>query len=415
MKQFTSQKKDVSHSNAENHVKKQQRQELFGNSAMKEGMGEGGSRSQKWGTEMDSFNGVIAYSNGSDSGVHPNARSTEEGETRYGLKYQCVEYVNRYSALANGTGNMMGTGNAIDYAGSRGFGYTWIENKKDDNLPQAGDIIVFKGGSWGHVAIATGSSGSSVGIIQQNTNSVRSSIGIKEGKVQNWGSLQILGWQTQNPAQASSGTPRVSEIVPENTQQNNNAGASVYTVQAGDTLWKIAAQELGDGNRYPEIVALNNIANPSAISVGQVLRLKAQETQSTEKTPKTPKTPNTAEINSSQKDKALFCFAQPRGVSQAREDNIIQRLMERFQTFSNSSEQKNTSVHKSEKAEKAEKAEKKPSVALKRTYVVQKGDTLWDISDRELGDGHRYSEIAILNNIENPSAINVGQQLTLPS
>ena len=397
MKQFTPKKDSSNQQNSENQVRKQQKQQLFGNSAIQNGMGagrgEGGSRSEEWGTEMDSFNGVIAYSNGSESGVHPNSRETEEGETLYGLKFQCVEYVNRYSAIANGTGNMRGTGNAIDYAGSRGFGYTWIENKKDDNLPQSGDIIVFKGGSWGHVAIATGSSASSVGIIQQNTNSVSSSIGIKDGKVQNWGSLEILGWQTQNPDQTSSGTPSVSDIVPADVQQEQerlNSGASTYTVQAGDTLWKIADRELGDGNRYSELVALNNIADPSSIQVGQVLRLKAGETE-----------PIQDVVNTSQQeDSSIFSFAQPFGVSQDREDNIIQRLMERFQIFSDRPEQEN---------------EPAASEQENRSYVVQKGDSLWEISDRELGDGHRYSEIAALNNIENPSAINVGQRLVLPN
>jgi hypothetical protein len=42
-----------------------------------------------------------------------------------GIQYQCVEFVNRYSAQANGTGNMIGTGNAIDYAGDSRAKATW--------------------------------------------------------------------------------------------------------------------------------------------------------------------------------------------------------------------------------------------------------------------------------------------------
>lgn len=46
-----------------------------------------------------------------------------------------------------------------------------------------------------------------------------------------------------------------------------------YTVVAGDTLFNIAKQFLGDGNRYPELAAHNNIANPDHIEVGQVITI----------------------------------------------------------------------------------------------------------------------------------------------
>lgn len=48
---------------------------------------------------------------------------------------------------------------------------------------------------------------------------------------------------------------------------------STYTVVRGDILWNIAARLLGDGARYPEIARLNNLADPSKIYVGQVLRI----------------------------------------------------------------------------------------------------------------------------------------------
>ncbi len=47
--------------------------------------------------------------------------------------------------------------------------------------------------------------------------------------------------------------------------------AKYHTVVKGDTLWDIAKKYYGDGNRYPEIVRANNIANPNIISVGQKL------------------------------------------------------------------------------------------------------------------------------------------------
>ncbi len=47
----------------------------------------------------------------------------------------------------------------------------------------------------------------------------------------------------------------------------------MHTVAAGDTLFNIAKQYLGDGNRYMELAQANNIANPDHIEVGQVITI----------------------------------------------------------------------------------------------------------------------------------------------
>lgn len=47
-------------------------------------------------------------------------------------------------------------------------------------------------------------------------------------------------------------------------------------------------------------------------------------------------------------------------------------------------------------------------------YVVQKGDNLWDISVRAYQDGYRWTEIAEINNLENPDLIHPGNTLVLP-
>lgn len=49
--------------------------------------------------------------------------------------------------------------------------------------------------------------------------------------------------------------------------QNN-----VYTVQAGDNLWNIALKLLGDGNRFYEIIRLNNLQSDQ-VSEGQTLKV----------------------------------------------------------------------------------------------------------------------------------------------
>jgi nucleoid-associated protein YgaU len=51
------------------------------------------------------------------------------------------------------------------------------------------------------------------------------------------------------------------------------AGGSVYVVKKGDTLWAIAKRQLGDGKRHKEILALNPGLTPSAMKIGQSLKM----------------------------------------------------------------------------------------------------------------------------------------------
>ena len=48
-----------------------------------------------------------------------------------------------------------------------------------------------------------------------------------------------------------------------------------------------------------------------------------------------------------------------------------------------------------------------------KTYIVQKGDTLWSISARAYGSGQQHRKIAAANAIQN-DRVNVGQKLTIP-
>ena len=45
-----------------------------------------------------------------------------------------------------------------------------------------------------------------------------------------------------------------------------------YTVQRGDSLWSIAAEQLGDGSRYTEIIELNGLTS-TTVDSGQILKL----------------------------------------------------------------------------------------------------------------------------------------------
>lgn len=67
------------------------------------------------------------------------------------------------------------------------------------------------------------------------------------------------------------------------------------------------------------------------------------------------------------------------------------------------------------KKEIISKAPSRPvTKATPKTHVVIKGDTLWGIAKKYLGNGSRYPEIAKLNNIKNPDLIIDGQVLKIP-
>jgi nucleoid-associated protein YgaU len=46
-----------------------------------------------------------------------------------------------------------------------------------------------------------------------------------------------------------------------------------YTIRRGDTLWSVARQVYGDGNRWRDIADANGISNPKKLRIGQKLMI----------------------------------------------------------------------------------------------------------------------------------------------
>ncbi len=76
--------------------------------------------------------------------------------------------------------------------------------------------------------------------------------------------------ETAPPAEPS--TPAATETQPADAAAES---METYTVQPGDSLWKIAAAHYGSGNRYHAIFDANRdiLDNPDLIKPGQVLKL----------------------------------------------------------------------------------------------------------------------------------------------
>lgn len=49
-----------------------------------------------------------------------------------------------------------------------------------------------------------------------------------------------------------------------------------------------------------------------------------------------------------------------------------------------------------------------------KTHVVEEGETLWSIAEKEYGDGFKWEAIAQANKISNASSIEKGQRLVIP-
>ena len=59
----------------------------------------------------------------------------------------------------------------------------------------------------------------------------------------------------------------------ERGEDDSPPAEETYTIVSGDTLWGIASDKLGDGQRYEEIADLNDIRDPDLIFPGDELRI----------------------------------------------------------------------------------------------------------------------------------------------
>ena len=57
------------------------------------------------------------------------------------------------------------------------------------------------------------------------------------------------------------------------TELNKTEDAGTHVVKPGDSLWKLAQQYLGDGNKYMKIASDNNLGKPYVLREGQELKI----------------------------------------------------------------------------------------------------------------------------------------------
>ncbi len=77
----------------------------------------------------------------------------------------------------------------------------------------------------------------------------------------------------KNGSKDKNETSAMNDKKTDKTQSSKSV--TIYTVQSGDHLYKIAQKFLGDGDRYPELMRLNNdvLSGSDRLEVGMKLKV----------------------------------------------------------------------------------------------------------------------------------------------
>lgn len=194
----------------------------------------------------------------------------------------------------------------------------WVEN--DAYRPDAGDYVYYdwddngagdNTGRSDHVGIVESVSGSTIIVVEGNKNNAveRRTLAVNGKYIRGYGVPDFESKATEveeTPAEAEMEEEQVytvkrgdtlskiaakfgttyQKLASYNGIANPNiisvgqkiiipgSGVRSYTVKAGDSLWAIAAKQLGDGTRYNEIKTMNGLKN-NTIHAGQTLKLPA--------------------------------------------------------------------------------------------------------------------------------------------
>ena len=156
---------------------------------------------------------------------------------------------------------------------------------------------------------------------------------------------------------------------------------TVYVVQPGDNLSRIADTHYGDNLKWFDIAEANNITDPNLIEKGQELIIP--------------------------------------DLGANEESTVEDSLSENVTASTNVTTSATTTdvpkaTTESPTATSAPKTAPESPEASSNSYEVQSGDTLWSIATSAYGDGYRWAEIAKANSLSNPNVIHHGNVLVLP-
>lgn len=179
--------------------------------------------------------------------------------------------------------------------------------------------------------------------------------------------------------------PSTQKMIDEKGDVTKEGLPGKYTVKEGDTLFLIAQNYYGDGNKYSEIIKENNLPSES-IEVGQELNI--------------PKLDMPAPSASPEESPLSSPSASPeQPVMDASTEPVASATPEASSAFGKGGAENQTVWGETIASD---------------TYTVVKGDWLSTISGRAYGDIMQYEKIAKANNISDPNTIEVGTVLKIP-
>ena len=136
------------------------------------------------GSVLGSWDGTSAYSNGSDTGSGDSCA----GRGAYGDQYQCVELVMRHFKTHWG---LSWWGNAAQLLQNAPAGEVdvYANGQAASHPPAPGDLIVWNDTPWGHTALVTAASATSIAILEQNVWGAGG-----------WATLPVVGGTVHGPS-----------------------------------------------------------------------------------------------------------------------------------------------------------------------------------------------------------------------
>lgn len=137
-----------------------------------------------------------------------------------------------------------------------GTGYKWVDIKEANNLRDANGIAVGQ-----ELIIPNGNEL----IAQANSDTENQTEPLPSNELES---------QQENTQVTNTDGPSTSEI----QVTKNNTEKGTHIVLKGESLWKIAQQYYNDGNKWVNIAKANNLETPSVITAGVTLEIPDNET-----------------------------------------------------------------------------------------------------------------------------------------
>ncbi len=188
------------------------------------------------------------------------------------------------------------------------------------------------------------------------------------------------------------------------------SGERSYTIQKGDSYYRIAQKELGNAARWKEVEKLNNIPAED-LRVGKVIKLPAKEAS-------VPGLPTTT-TNNTGSDGKTHVVATGETLSDISKKYYGTTTKWREIVKANPGIDPE-GLRVGQKVKLPDIASSAPSAANTNTtteqgnYTVKAGDTLGSIAERELGKSDDWKKIVEANPGLDPRKLRIGQKIMIP-